>query len=174
MKINGFTLYELLVTVAILAIALALGIPSLSKIIENTRTKTAALELLAAMDQTRATSVFTGKRTVLAAQSEWHSGWKVFVDADDDGVLDANETVIIGREKLTGVVIKGNDHVKRRISFINTGESRSPGRPNTGTITVGTLTVCPISPGTGYSITLSKGGRSRLSGITKEECNKAR
>lgn len=174
MKNNGFTLYELLITLTVIAITLAIGVPSFNKTIQNTRTKTATLELLAAIEQTRSTAVFTGRRSVLAAQSQWHNGWKIFLDTNDDGVLDGNETVIAEKDKLDGVAIKGNHHVQELISFISTGEGRTPGRANTGALLVGRLTICPVTQGAGYTIVLSKGGRSRVSGITKEECDQTR
>lgn len=171
MKNSGFTLYELLITLAVIAITLAIGIPSFNKTIQNTRTKTAALELLAAIEQTRSTAVFTNTRSVLAAKTQWHSGWNIFLDADDDGIFDPDEKLITEQESLDAVIIKGNYHVRELISFISTGEGRAPGRANTGVIMIGTLTICPITPGAGYSIILSKGGRSRISTITKEECS---
>lgn len=174
MRINGFTLYELLITLAVIAITLAIGIPSFNKTIQNTRTKTSTSELLAAIEQTRATAVFTGGRSVLAAKTQWHNGWRIFLDTNDDGVLDANEKIIAEQDKLDGVAIKGNHHVRELISFIDTGESRIPGRANTGAIMIGKLTVCPITQGPGYSIILSKGGRSRVSEMTKEECDQTR
>ncbi len=174
MKNNGFTLYELLITLVVIAITLTIGLPGFNKTIQNTRTKTAASELLAAIEQARATAVFTGTRAVLAAKTQWHDGWKIFLDGDDDGILDENETVIAEQAKLDGVTIKGNHHVRELISFISTGEARTPGRAMTGIIIVGTLTVCPTTQGAGYTILLSKGGRSRVSKITQEECDQTR
>lgn len=174
MKNNGFTLYELLLTLAVIAITLTVGLPSFNKTIQNTRTKNATSELFTAIEQTRATAVFTGTRSVLAIKTQWHDGWKIFLDLDDDGILDENETIIAEQHKLEGVTIKGNHHVRDLISFISTGEGRAPGRANTGVIMVGTLTVCPTIPGAGYTIVLSKGGRSRVSKITKEECDQTR
>jgi len=174
MKHYGFTLYELLITLTIIAITLTLSIPSFNKTIQNTRTKTAALELLSAIEQARSTAVFSNTRTVLAAKPQWHDGWEIFLDVDDDGVFDADEKLVTVQEKFDAVKIKGNNHVKELISFVSSGEGRAPGRANTGTIMVGTLTICPITYGAGYSITLSKGGRSRISNITEAECIQAR
>lgn len=171
MKHYGFTLYELLITLAVIAITLTISLPGFSKTIQNTRTKTAALEFLAAIEQARSAAVFSNTRSVLAAETEWHSGWSLFLDANDNGIFDADEKLIAEHEPLDAVIIKGNTHVKERISFISTGEGRAPGKANTGVVLVGTLTICPISHGAGYKIILSKGGRSRISKITEAECN---
>jgi type IV fimbrial biogenesis protein FimT len=171
MKNYGFTLYELLITLIVIAITLVIGLPGLNKTIQNTRTKTAALELLAAIEQARSIAVFTNTRSVLAAKVQWHSGWNIFLDADDDGIFDPDEKLITEQGPLDAVIIKGNYHVRELISFISTGEGRNPGRANAGAFTTGTLTICPIIQGAGYSIILSKGGRSRINTLTKEECS---
>jgi type IV fimbrial biogenesis protein FimT len=174
MENKGFTLYELVISLAVISITMAVALPSLNKTLQQTRTKTTALEFLSAIEQARSTAVFRSTRSVITAKTEWHEGWTIFQDADDDGVLDSNEPVISDRGKIDGVVITGNFHVRKLISFIDTGESRTPGRSSTGTIAVGTLTICPTTAGPGYTIVLSKGGRSRIKNITKIECDAAR
>lgn len=173
MKSTGFTLYELLITLAVIAITLTVGLPGFNKTIQTSRTKTATSELLAAIELTRTTAVFTGTRTILAANTQWHDGWNIFLDEDDDGMLDENEITILKQDKLIGVAIKGNHHMREFISFIGTGEGRVPGRANTGTLIIGTITICPTTQGAGYSITLSKGGRSRVTKMTIEQCDSA-
>ena len=173
MKNNGFTLYELLITLAVIAITLAIGIPSFNKTIQNTRAKTATLELLTAVEQARATAVFSNKRTVLFAKTHWHEGWTLFLDANDNGILDNDERVVTEQAPLSAVKIKGNHPVSELISFIGTGEARDPGRANAGAFIAGTIKVCPIAKGEGYKIILSKGGRSRVKDMTEEECTQA-
>lgn len=173
MKNNGFTLYELLITLAIIAITLVIGVPSFNKTIQNTRAKTATLELLSAIEQARATAVFSNSRTVLIAKTHWHEGWTLFLDVNDNGILDSNETVATEQAPLNAVTIKGNHQVSDLISFIGTGEARKPGRANAGAFIAGTINICPIAKGQGYKIILSKGGRSRVKEMTTEECNQA-
>jgi len=171
MRHTGFTLFELLATIVILATLLAIAAPNFNKTIQNTRTKTATLELLSAIEQARSTAVFGNTRSVLASKSQWHSGWSLFLDTDDDGVLGADEQLITEHEALDAVIITGNSHVKELISFIGSGEGRTPGKAKTGVVMVGTLTICPITLGAGYKISLSKGGRSRVSEMTETECD---
>lgn len=173
MKNNGFTLYELLITIAVIAITVAIGIPSFNKTIQNTRTKTAALELLAVVEQARAAAVFNNKRTVLFARTHWHDGWTLFLDTNNNGDLDNDEIIVSEQTPLNAVEIKGNHKVRELISFIGTGEARDPGRANAGAFIAGTITVCPTGGGQGYKIILSKGGRSRVKDMTVEECNQA-
>ena len=176
MKSKGYTLPEILITLTVVAVLAASAIPSFNKTIQNTRIKTAALELLAAIEQARSTAVFNNTRSVLAAKSQWHSGWSLFLDADNDGVYDSNEKLINEHAPLDAVIIKGNHHVKNLISFISSGEGTVPaGKANSGTAMLGSITICPAVDGAnGYKIFLSKGGRSRISELSEAECKQAR
>jgi type IV fimbrial biogenesis protein FimT len=174
MKNHGFTLYELLITLVVIAITLAIGVPSFNKTIQNTRTKTATLELLSAIEQARSTAVFSNSRSVLTSKNQWHSGWDLFIDSDDDGLFDTDEQLLTAHGPLDAVIIKGNSHIKELISFIGSGEGRTPGKANTGVVMVGTLTICPTVHGAGYKISLSKGGRSRVSKLTEAACDQTK
>ena len=95
MKNNGFTLYELLITLTVIAITLAIGIPSLNKTIQDTRTKTASLALLESIETTRSTAVFHNQNTILkATNKKWHEGWTLFIDNNNNGLIDKDDKII--------------------------------------------------------------------------------
>lgn len=170
MKTKGFTLIELLIVISILTILTASAIPSFKQALQNTHIRTAKNELLNAIDQARARSVFSGSRSVLMAKGEWHEGWQIFLDKNDDGIASLDEPILIDHGPLAGVIIKGNTHVRHLISFISTGEGRGPGAVNRGAFTTGTLTICPLAAGKGYQLLLSKGGRTRVQEAPPEDC----
>lgn len=175
MKQQGLTLYELILSLSIIAITLVLALPSFDKLIKESRLKTQSLELHQAIELTRSTAVFSGKRAVLrAADNGWHSGWTLFIDQNDDGLLNGDERAIAQQEPLTGVIIRGNYHLQYLVSFIANGEGRSPGSANRGAFTVGKLAICPEQEGDGYQIILSKGGRSRMEELTAADCTQAK
>jgi type IV fimbrial biogenesis protein FimT len=94
---GGFTLVELMITLAIAGILLAIGIPSMRGFVLDGRISSAASDLSLALSLARTEAVKRGKSvTVLAnggggASNEWGPGWVVFVDDDSDGVQDAGE-----------------------------------------------------------------------------------
>jgi type IV fimbrial biogenesis protein FimT len=172
MKHQGFTLFELLITLLIMALILGLALPEFSRQFQKSRTQTASHALIQAIGTARSLAVMQNKRTMLIANEKWHKGWKLFVDLDNDGNADSNEPIIHEFGALEGIKISGNSSVKKYISFIATGEGRKAGRANGGAFITGTLTICPEKPGEGYKLVLSRGGRLRSEAIGKEDCAK--
>jgi len=171
MKPQGFTLLELLVTLTILCITLSLGIPSFNKQIRDSRTKTAALALLDAIETTRATAVFRNQRVLLqSVNKKWHQGWTVFVDKNNNGTLDNDDQTLAVNEGLDSVVTHARAPMDSYVAFIGTGEGRQLGASGTGGFLAGTIKICPLKEGEGYSLVLSKGGRTRVGKLTNTDC----
>lgn len=101
---SGFTLLELLVTIVIGGILLAVGLPSLSRFALKSAESKAATELLSAVAQARSEAVSRNATVTVcrrdfyttdamprcaAAGGSWAQGWIVYQDAD--GTYDATE-----------------------------------------------------------------------------------
>jgi type IV fimbrial biogenesis protein FimT len=171
MKDYGFTLIELLIVIVVLTILTAGAAPLLKQSMENARTKAAKYELLAAVEHARSIAVFTGSRSVIKAKNQWHDGWEIFSDTNDNGIADNNEPILIDHTGVQGVNIIGKNQVATRISFIGTGEARAPGRHNAGAFIAGTLLICPENKGAGYKLVLSRGGRMRSAVAQAQDCS---
>lgn len=77
----GFTLTELLVTIAISAILLAIGIPSFTGFILGQRVKTASSDIAYAAAYARSEAIKRNREVVVAAAATgWQDGWSVKVD----------------------------------------------------------------------------------------------
>lgn len=127
---GGTTLLELMITLSIAAILLAIGVPSYQNIVATNRIAAVTNELSAALQLARSEAVTRG-RTVTVCKSDditatppvcdaganWQDGWVVFVDDNDDGDLDAGEIPIkVGQPSSGNAVIttgaKFTDYVK--------------------------------------------------------------
>lgn len=168
---RGFTLIELLVTITILTLLLTLGLPSFSKQIQNTRTKTATMELFDAVQKTRTLAVTKNRRATLAPLEKWDQGWEIFIDVNSNGIRDDDEVAIFQAAPLEGVRLSTNDQVRDYVSFIGTGESRKAGRIDGGSFQAGTFTICSLNSGAGYQLILSSSGRMRMTKAPSPNCD---
>ena len=95
----------------------------------------------------------------------------IFIDADNDGIRDANEQLIKMQEKFNGIKIVTNRPITNNVSYIGTGESRSASGSSGGGFQAGTFTICPAAKGKGVQLILARGGRVRVAKIDEEKCN---
>ncbi|WP_446731564.1 GspH/FimT family pseudopilin [Pseudomonas sp. OTU5201] len=82
---RGFTLVELMVTLALIAILAVMAVPSFRSFIANQQVKTASYDLLAALNFARSEAIKRNQDvTVAAVDDDWVAGWEV---TSEDGVL---------------------------------------------------------------------------------------
>lgn len=175
MKPHGFTLLELLVTITVLTLVVTIGLPTFTKQISESRTRTATMTLLDAIEKTRAAAVFRNQHAVLVpVNNKWHEGWTLFVDKNRNGALDDDEETISINQGLDAVISDANSVLKNYVAFIGTGEGRQVGPNGSGGFLSGTIKICPVVQGEGYSLVLSKAGRTRVGRLTNAECDAIR
>lgn len=86
-RVGGFTLFELMLTVAVAAVLLTLGVPSFVDLVRNNRAATNVNELLTAFAIARSESIKRGWAISVCRSSDgatcsggWSGGWIVFRD----------------------------------------------------------------------------------------------
>jgi len=97
---NGFTLVELLITIVVVSILLATGVPSFMQMIKNNRLTAQTNSLVAAIQVTRNEAVKRGTSMVICAKKSdavacsddknWANGWIIFSDLDQGADLDGD------------------------------------------------------------------------------------
>lgn len=94
---DGFTLIELMVTIAVAVVILTLAVPGFRSIIQNNRAATQANDLVTALGLARSEAIKRGLTVSLCPSSDqatctggtaWEEGWIVFLDRDGDGSRD--------------------------------------------------------------------------------------
>ncbi len=134
-KHAGFSLLELMMALALAAIAGTLAIPNLTRVIEQNRVVAYSNGVLGAVNLARSTAVTRGvpvsvcaRRAVGASQcntaatADWAKGWLVFVDsAGALGQIDADDEVLKvypAIEDRTGLSLTGT---RRFLSYESSG-----------------------------------------------------
>jgi type IV fimbrial biogenesis protein FimT len=102
---RGYTLIELLTTVAVAAIVTTAAVPGLRSFVQNNRIAAQTNELVGSLVLARSEAVTRGVATTVCASSDgascsgstdWASGWLVFADlAAPLGALDAGTDVLV-------------------------------------------------------------------------------
>ena len=105
---KGFTLLELMVTLAIAAILFSVGVPGFRSVIMDSRLVRDSNQFVASINLARSSAVrFQRSATVCTSanfnavlpscsgSSDWSQGWVVWVDKDRDGAIDANEILSV-------------------------------------------------------------------------------
>jgi len=145
------TLIELLMTLVVLALLLAIAVPSFRSAIAGNRLTSTTNDLVSALALARSEAVRRGNRITVCKSTNgtdcntaggWQQGWIVFTDgtrATADATVDAGETVIArGQAAPSPVVIGGNAGAQNFVSFAADGTVRSMA----GALQAGTLRVC--------------------------------
>lgn len=98
-KRRGFTLIELMVTLTVAGILLAVGVPSFIQLIANNRIATQTNEFIGALSLARGEAVRRAQPMTVRSQAgtlEFATGWKMFTDADADGAPASTVTATDG------------------------------------------------------------------------------
>ena len=137
----GFTLIEMLMTIAVAAILMGIAIPSFRYITNANRIASEINGLLGDLQLARAQAIKEG-RTVTVCQSSnnttctndsnnWQSGWIVFSDPTNVGVYDVGETYIRKQKPFSGSDSFTSTNSVSVITFNR--EGYAIGMPNGGT-----------------------------------------
>ena len=169
---------ELLTVIAIAAVLVSVGLPSLGTTADSVKLSSASNTFFSALHLARSEAINRHGRVVLcksqnglscAQDGGWQQGWLMFHDANNNAALDSGETVIQRAEALDDSLrLTGNLNVEKYISFASTGAAKLIG----GGFQAGTLTLCreSDSAGQGRQIILNAVGRPRLQKVDLTAC----
>jgi len=162
-RVNGFTILELIFTLAILITSLSISIPTLNQWVQRSKTSNLQHSLLHSIHYARTQATLLQSTITLCPGSSkcersWGSSLLIFIDQDNNGSIDQNETLL----KQINIGLLGQ-YLDWR-SFSRTTYVQF----NTQGITPalnGTFHFCPDGPENEFkfSIILARTGRVRVS-----------
>jgi len=165
---RGFTLIEMLICIAIIAILCGIAAPAFGKLIGKTHAQTVRSQLAVALNEARIAAVSHEMHVVVCPSedqrtcsdtTQWQHGWIVFADANHNREVDVGEAPMsVGQALADGVAVTGSSG-RLRIDYQPDGSARG---------TNATLTVCDRAGGAADARTLviSQGGRVRYGSAT--------
>jgi type IV fimbrial biogenesis protein FimT len=144
---RGFTLLELMVGLALLALLLMLATPPLRELIAVNRAAVHAQTVMTSLFLARTEAVKRNQRVTLCKSADgavcttagdWSQGWLVFVDGSTFGIRDPAEEVVRIQQGL------GDDFTLRNANAANWYAYRPDGSAvSSGGLVTGTFRVCP-------------------------------
>jgi len=109
---QGFTIIELLFTMAVAVILLSVGIPSFQSLMQNSRVTAQANEFVTAVHTARSEAIKRDTPVALCASTDaatcagsnnWASGWIIFTDSSGTaGTLNGTDTLLRSYKSLGG------------------------------------------------------------------------
>lgn len=174
---NGFTLIELMVTVAVSAIVLSVAVPGFQDLIRNNRLATQANQLVTALNLARSEAIKRGVRVTVcktndpdattpscSTSANWQQGFIVFVDnahltGNRKGVIDRADERVRVFGALTGSTLTGGANFAEGISYLPSGVSEGIKVGGAKGVADGSFTLC--NSGTGRNVFINRTGRVR-------------
>jgi type IV fimbrial biogenesis protein FimT len=175
---QGYSLIEVMLVLALVGTIPALATSAFTAIVNSSRINSGAEAIFNSLQLTRSEAAKRNSRVVMCKSStglecadsgDWHQGWIVFHDANNNGEVDAGEEIVY-REAPLGKQLKlsGNGPVKDYVSYSAFGKTKL----TSGAFQAGTFTICLQSAGKtdARTVVINSSGRPRMDKVKVAQC----
>lgn len=175
---EGFTLVELVMVLALVAILQMLAVPAMSAMADVMRVQSATQSFSSSIQLARSEAIKRNARVVLCKSDTgsrcvrtggWEQGWIVFQDVNNNAQIEAGEPLMQREPALVGALrLTGNAQVESYLSYTPLGNTSS----TSGAFQAGTFTICrrSTSQTDARQIVISSAGRVRSQKVTLGQC----
>jgi type IV fimbrial biogenesis protein FimT len=171
---SGFTLIELLVAITIMAIVVTIALPGMQASVRSYQLTARANNVINMLNYARSESAKRGLRVTVcsstdgascagANQNNWHQGWIMFVDSDNNAAVSGADVIIQNSPSIAEftVVLNGTSNY---VSFVSSGMPKTSGYSWwSGSFDVRRVGDAGSDPG--RRVTLSRAGSMRVDQI---------
>jgi len=130
---RGASLIEAMLAASIAGVLTTAAMPAMSDATTQQRLRAGSSDLFATFNLARSEAVRRGSAVAVIPTDarDWSSGWRVFVDDNDDGVQDPDEDTLVERPRVAdGVTIRpyfGATYSGKVLSYSGEGRLHRPG-----------------------------------------------
>jgi len=151
--LRGFTLFELVVVMGIVAVLMAIAIPSYKFVTNSNRIASEVNGLLGDLQFARSEAIKEGQSVSVCVSTSgtgctggtaWQNGWIVFSDANGNGSVDAGDLVLRTQSTFSGTDTFTANNSMTAVTFNR--EGFAAGLPNGALVTLHAAT--PVSGST--------------------------
>ncbi|WP_213875358.1 GspH/FimT family protein [Pseudomonas sp. dw_358] len=165
MRQDGYTLIQLLISIALMGLLLRLALPSWQHFVAQQRYAMTAHELASGLRSARAEAILQQQVVLIQAiDDDWGLGWRMLLDLSGRGAEDPDNPLVVERALGGQVRVVGNTRLATRARFIPQGwpaySGASPGN--------GTLHICEQGV-SHWRVVMSTSGRVRMESGAMDE-----
>lgn len=179
-RMAGVTMIELMVTVGVAGVLAATAVPSMQSFVRVSQVRTAANELAMALATARSEAVKRGNPVTVCKSADvtlaqplctssgsvpWRQGWIMFVDHDQDGVIDSAGALPDVRLRVGApdgrLSVQADTNFSRYVSYLPNGVSVGNGGQSSGAFHV-------CLNGIGRAVMVNTSGRTQ---VREETCS---
>jgi type IV fimbrial biogenesis protein FimT len=137
---GGFTVIELMATIAMAAILLTLAAPSFTELLANNRMRSEVFALRALLSEARSEALTERVNVAVcpsddgaACAGDWNEGYIAFIDTDADGTVDVGERIVLARTTDTPTINLSYSNGLNRLMYNSRGNARTAANTYDGT-----------------------------------------
>lgn len=166
---RGFTLPEMLTVIAVIALLLGIALPGWQNFMANQEGQSALNTLASHLVLARSESIKRNRPVLVDnVDGSWNNGWVLYVDINNNALLDSNDPVLASSpSQPADLIINGNTPVSRYVRYTSSGQTQLL----SGGFQAGTLSICHTS---GLQpvrkLVISASGRARVSRSPAGDC----